>query len=1184
MVKASSGCVIEYAARQILKLQNKFMKKTVINDSSGKRKEVKVIFLTMKLLAALMIAGTMTVSGSVYSQKTKLDLQFANSTVGTILKSIESNSEFIFIYDTELINTLIEKSISIRGANIEHVLERLFAGSNIAWYIDDRQVFLYKKEDIKQLEKLKTAPVITQQPKKNISGSVKDKAGLPLPGVSVIVKGTTVGTVTDPNGVFVMSIPADSQWLVFSFIGMKTQEVAIGGKTMINVRMEEELVGVEEVVIVGYGMQKKESIVAAIAHTTGEQLAKTGATTNLSRALQGQLPGVTTIQISGEPGNEDPRILIRSQGTWNNSAPLILVDGVERSMSDINVSEVESVSVLKDASATAVFGVKGAEGVILITTKRGALGKPQLTVNANTSMKFISRTPDKLDSYNGFLYRNDAIEYEVSVNENSWSYFMPMEIAEHYKLPQSEEDKYIFPNVDWPSEQLNKNASSSQVDLTVSGGTDFAKYFGAISYTHEGDLLKSGLDNGKGYKTKVAYNRFNFRSNLDFNLTGSTIFTVNLSGYVGTKWGGAEYNGAQQLVAAHWIWDGFYFLSPSVMAVRFPDGSWGYNPNAPNTTNPIAYLNNLGNVKNIRTQITTDFILKQKLDFITPGLTVQGSLSYDNRFYSRGGMTDTGGAISKYIDPKIIDKLPGETEWDYTYGTIKSPGINDYDWVLQPVNYLSENTAELGTAYRRIFYQAQINYARTFKKNDLGVTFLMNREKYAKGSEFPRYREDWVGRVTYNYDARYFLETNGAYNGSEKFAPKYRFGFFPSVAVGWMASNEHFLKKEWLNKLKFRYSIGKVGNDNFTSPRWAYTTNWAVDDAETIFGNTFKGSPYTQYKEAVVGNPDLHWEVSKKQNLGLELSVLNNMLNLNMDVYRDDRSDIFMSNTQRQIPNYFGAAPVAANIGKTESKGYELEFRFQRTTKKQLNYWLNWTYSHAKDMVVFMEDPILLYDYQKKAGFQIDQSMGQIGDGYLNNWDEVYSSVGKTSNKQKLPGDTNMIDFNGDGKMDNYDQVPFGFPERPQNTYTFALGAAYKGFSIMVQFYGVYNVSRTYGYYMYGFSDETKSVVFENMVNTWRPWNTDANWTGQRLLSSGDNANRLTVDGSYLRLKNAEIAYTFSGNLIKSLGVKSTRVYINGNNLLYFSKMMDDRETNNVKNGADYPIFRTVTFGMNINF
>lgn len=1159
------------------------MKKTVIDDSSGERRKLSVIFLTMKLLTMLIFIGTMTVTASVYSQKTKIDLQLRNSTVGMILKSIEQNSEFIFIYDTQLVDTRIEKNITTRGATIEEILAELFGETRIAWHIDDRQVFLYKKDELKQLEFLRSVAAVEQPQKKDFTGSVKDEGGFPLPGVSVIIKGTTIGTVTDTNGAFHLSIPASARTLVFSFIGMKQQEVSIAGKNSVSIVMQEESVGVEEVVIVGYGQQKKESIVGAIAHATGDQLSKMGATTNLSRALQGQLPGVTTIMVSGEPGKEDPRILIRAQGTWNNSSPLILVDGVERSMSDLNVSEVESVSVLKDASATAVFGVKGAEGVILITTKRGKIGKPQFTINANTSTKFLSRTPNKLNSYDSFMFRNEAIEYELSVDENAWGYYMPAEVLQHYKQPQSETDRYIFPDVDWKSVQLKDFPLSSEVTFNVSGGSSFSRYFAGVSYVHEGSLLNTGLENDKGYKSKLDYDRFNFRTNLDFNLTRTTTFTVNLSGYVGRKWGGSKFASSPNAEAVHWVWDAFYYTSPAMYPVRFPDGSWGYHPDS-SDPNPLAYLNNNGNQKFVRTQVTTDFILKQQLDFLAKGLSIQGSFSYDNRFYSLGGMVDGGGTVVKYIDPAIVDMLPTETEWDYTYGSVKDPGKNDYDWVMGPVEYQAEEAAEMSKAYRRYFYQLQVNYARTFGKHDLGATFLVNREKYTQGSEFPQYREDWVGRLTYNYDGRYLFETNGAYNGSEKFAPKYRFGFFPSVAIGWMASNEAFLKKDWLTKLKFRYSVGKVGNDNFQAARWAYTTNWQVEEDRTIFGNTSKGSPYAQYSQAVIGNTELQWEVSKKQNFGVEFAVLKNMFNLNVDLYRDDRDKIFMSNTQRQIPTYFGASPVAANLGKTESKGYELEFKFQNATKNRLSYWFAWTYTHAMDKVLFREDPILLYDYQKIAGFQIDQTKSTLGDGYLTNWDDVYSSLGKTTNKQKLPGDANMIDFNGDGKLDNYDAAPFSYPERPQNTYTFSLGGAYRGFSVMVQFYGVYNVSRTYGWHMYGFSDILKSVVFENQLDTWRPWNMDAEWAGQRLTSSGDGGSQRTVDGSYFRLKSAEIAYTFAGKLLKSLDLNSARVYINGNNLLYFSKMMDDRETNNVTNGSAYPMYGSVTLGVNVNF
>jgi TonB-linked SusC/RagA family outer membrane protein len=464
----------------------------------------------------------------------------------------------------------------------------------------------------------------------------------------------------------------------------------------------------------------------------------------------------------------------------------------------------------------------------------------------------------------------------------------------------------------------------------------------------------------------------------------------------------------------------------------------------------------------------------------------------------------------------------------------------------------------------------------------------MNREEYAQGSMFPRYREDWVGRLTYNYDGKYLIESNGAYNGSEKFAPKYRFGFFPSVALGWMLSNESFLKRDWLDKLKLRYSIGKVGNDNFNYARWAYETNWATDGTDgLISGSDFSPTPYTQYKMASIGNPDLQWEESTKQNLGLELAVFKNRINLNVDVYRDDRDKIFMSNSQRKIPGYFGAAAVAANLGKTESKGYEIEVKYQSSPIHPLTYWLTWTFTRATDKVLYAEDPILLSNYLKTAGYAIGQTKSFFQEpGYLNNWDDVYSSLSlSTGNTTKLPGDYSIVDFNGDGQMDDFDKAPYSFPDHPQNTYTFSLGAEYKGFSIMAQFYGVYNVSRIYGWFMYPFTDVFKGVVFENNVNSWRPDNLDATWPGQRLVSKGAEGTRYLVDGSFMRLKNAEIAYTFKGSLIKKLGVSSTRIYLNGNNLLYFSKMMDDREVSaGISNGASYPMYRTVTLGLNVNF
>ena len=1017
-----------------------------------------------------------------------------------------------------------------------------------------------------------------------VRGQVLGADGNSLPGVNVIVKGTTRGTVTDVNGNYSIEIEGTNAVLVFSFIGFNTQEIPVRSQSVINVTLLEDLKALDEVVIVGYGQQRRQSVVGAIHQVSDEELKKTRGTTNLAQSLTGRLPGVTTILSTGEPGNDDPLIFIRGQSTWNNAQPLILVDGVERKMNDIDVNEVESVSILKDASATAVFGVKGAEGVILITTKRGQLGKAKLSLSANSGIKLLSRVPGKLDSYAGLKYRNEAIEHELPVRELGWGDYVPSSILGRYRKPQAPGDEFIFPNVDWQDEMTKDFGSTSQLNLNVSGGTNFAKYFSSLSYSHDGDILESGQENFQGYKTDWGYDRFNYRINLDFNITPTTILTTNVAGYLGVK------NESFFTESGHGsLFTAFYALAPSAFPVKHEDGVWGFNATNSNEGNPVKALNTHGLERIVRSSISTDFKLRQNLDFITKGLSVQGSLSYDNLFVSSGGIFQIGSGLSKYIDPNIINIQPGESVDSYIVWN-PATGSNEFDYVDSPPTYSTEGirTADywgvnnnLESTTRQLFYQFQMNYARNFDKHDLGVTALVNREEFAGGSMFPSYREDWVGRITYNFDERYLFETNGAYNGSEKFGRDFRFGFFPSIAVGWLASNEKFLNKDWLDKLKIRFSIGKVGNDSFSSPRWAYETVWRIG-ASPIFGYpTQQTSPYAQYEEAVIGNPDLRWEVSVKQNLGFELAVLKNMFNLNIDLFKDDRDGIFMSSAQRRIPVFFGASPVAANLGETTTKGYEIELMFRNSTAGGLNYWANWSYTYAKDKILFMEDPQLLPDYQKREGFQIGQNHATLDAGYLQNWNDVYSSTYlSTNNIMKLPGDLRMVDFNGDGQIDSYDSVPYGYPTRPQNTYNFSLGGDLKGFSLMLQFYGVFNVTRNVNN-ITPFSDRLTQLVYEPQSDYWTAENTDAAWKAGRFQSASPDGTLFYYDGSYLRLKTAEIAYTLNPRWLKSFA-SSARVYVSGNNIFFWSDLPDDREDNSGR--LLYPTMRRFTMGLDINF
>ena len=493
------------------------------------------------------------------------------------------------------------------------------------------------------LASAKSYPAETDLQQVVVTGTVTDEQGLPVIGSTVVVKGTTLGTLTDGAGKYTLTNVPQNATLVFTFIGMTPQEVPVRGQTRVDVVLKEMLTTLEEVVVIGYGTQKKESIVGAIAQTTNAQLQQAGSVTNLTQALTGRLPGVITITSTGEPGGtvsgEDAtQIYIRGQNTWNGGQPLIIVDGVERSMSNLDVSEVESISVLKDASATAVFGVKGANGVILITTKRGSLGKTKLSFAYNATAKMTSKLPTLMDSYNAQLIRNESIERETVLAEGSWGDYIPFEIVSRYKLPQAPSDVPIFPNVDWEKALFRDVGWSQRATLNVQGGTTFVNYFASLSYFHEGDMFQD-YQNFKGYSPSFPFDRFNFRSNLDFKLTKTTVLKVNLSGFYSNKKTSNSWDSG--------IWRAVYCLPPDTHIPQFDDGVWGYNPLTASWGNPVESLYNSGLREQRSTELNSDFSLDQNLSFITKGLTARAFLVYDNSIDSQGGINDEAYALNQ---------------------------------------------------------------------------------------------------------------------------------------------------------------------------------------------------------------------------------------------------------------------------------------------------------------------------------------------------------------------------------------------------------------------------------------------------------------------------------------------------------------------------------------------------------
>jgi len=1021
------------------------------------------------------------------------------------------------------------------------------------------------------------------QVQRQIRGKIVDGNQTPIGGASIKVKGTSVATASDDAGMFTLLLPADKHLLTVSKIGYGQVEVDVANKTTVDIQLTDKSIEIEETIVVGYGRQKKETVVGAIAQTSGRILERSGGVSSVGAALTGNVPGVITTASTGMPGEEDPRIVIRGRSTWNNTDPLVMVDGVERPLSAVDISSIETVSVLKDASATAVYGVRGANGVILITTKRGKEGQMQIRGTVNNVIKTVSQLPGKMDSYDALMLRNKVIEYELGISPSSWANYLPQDIINKYRYPADQTERERYVNTDWGKELFRSHAFSQNSSVNIAGGTPFVKYFANADYLYEGDMFRQ-FENARGYKAGYGFNRLNVRSNLDFQLTPTTKFSTNLAGSRGVRkspWGGGnDYS----------YWIAAYTVAPDVIYPRYSDGTWGYYAlNTQAGINSARVLAISGTEYITTSRITTDFTLEQDLKFLAKGLDVRATISLDNTFVEGGrGINDANNNTqSKWIDPNT--GLP-------TYQTAFD-GTNRFDFV-EGINWTTgAGQVRDGATYRRLFYQLQLNYATTIAQNhNITAMGLVNRNQYGTGSSIPSYREDWVFRTTYNYKNKYMLDYSGAYTGSEKFAPENRFAFFNSGGIGWLVTGEEFMKPlSFLNMLKLRASYGDIGDDS-GGGRFLYLTQWAYGGTAGLGvdgrfsysdGNT---SPYTWYKESAIGNPDIHWEKVNKLNFGVDFGLFNDQISGKVDFFRDHRTNVLITGSGRSVPSYFGVSAPTVNDGEVINKGYEVELKFNKQLNRDLRIWADVNITHAKDRVIFADAAELLPEYQKPDNKQVNQTYSYVGSGYYNTWDELYSSTPHESNDlAKLPGNYHILDYNADGIIDTKDNIPYAFPSVPQNTYNCTLGFDWKNFSVMTQWYAVNNVTRQVVFN--SFSGQLNLAYDEGSY--WSKDNVNADVPLPRWLSQASSytpGNRYMFDGSYIRLKTAEIAYTFNhtSSLVKRLGLQHLRVFLNGNNLLFWSKMPDDRESNYAGTGwasqGAYPTVKRFNLGANITF
>lgn len=1005
---------------------------------------------------------------------------------------------------------------------------------------------------------------------RQVTGIVKDQTGEPIIGASVLEKGSTNGVITDLDGNFKLTVSnAVKAVLQISYVGYKTQEISVNGKTLLEVVLKEDTELLDEVVVVGYGAQKKESVVGAISQVSSKELLASPAA-NVSQAIAGKIPGVITTQTSGAPGQDDTKINIRGRATFaGDGSPLILVDGVERTFSQIAPDDIETISVLKDASATAVYGVRGANGVMLITTKRGRDQKPEVNLTANWQIQSPTRSDTYLDSYQSVVLLEEALK-----NDGLPSQFSANDIEMYRKSAAGELsglDAMLYPNVDWYDEVLKKSAPAQRYNVSVRGGTKRMRYYASAELYDQKGLIKELSQDMYGNSSSPSYRRYAFRANMDLFLTKDLTFSVNF----GTRF--EERRGSNTSESSTfsqtfyelnhtpgWLFPVSYEVQNGESTKTLYGGSSQYQSNI------VAALAKGGYYRATNTINETNFVLDYKMDWLTKGLSAKGMVSFDyDSYYKKMFKADF--ATYELNDRDNYESMDA-------YNQFNSDG---------ELAYSKENS----TTYK-LYMEAQVNYARQFGKHDVTAMALYNQNDYRYNSELAKRYQGLVGRVTYGYDDRYLAEFNAGYNGSENFLQGKRFGFFPAVSLGWRISNEEFMAgtAQWLNNLKIRASYGEVGNDiytvNGTAQRFLYEEKWSQVSNAYYFGSSGKTGIY----ESQYPNLGVTWERAHKYNVGLEFGLWNGLLNGNVDVFYEKRNDILTSYLTR--PQWVGVALAAGNLGETKNSGYEIELKHNNRINEDLSYNVGLTYSHARNEIISMDEPELKTAYRKREGNPISQYFGLIAEGFvtqadLDNPDFPVSTFGTVK-----VGDLKYKDANGDGFIDDRDESRIGYSDIPENTYALSLGVNYKGWGFSVMFQGVDHVSRYYdAEAMYAFVSGGK--VKEHHLERWNPAQSEAynlqhaNYPLLHYDNYGDHNQRTNSfflkNGSFVRLKNIELSYTLPENWSKVAGMSNCRLYVNANNLITWDHL--NNLTDPESNGSNrYPIMKTVNFGVNIKF
>ena len=1108
-----------------------------------------------------------------YSQFKTLSVSMSNSTLREVLKTIEKSSQFVFFYLDDAVNLERKVSIDSKNKNIEEILSELFEGTSCTYRISDRQIFISGK-----------APASTeqQQNKRKISGRVTDIKGEPLIGVNVTVDGDANGSITNMDGLYEIFVTKKSVVLKFTYIGFKTSEIRTNASTNIyDVTLEEQVNELEETVIVGYGTQRKISNIGAQSSMKMEDIKTPSA--SLTTTLAGRLAGVVAVQRTGEPGKDAADIWIRGISTPNTSSPLVLVDGVERSFNDIDPEDIESLTTLKDASATAVYGVRGANGVILIKTKPGKVGKP--TVSADYYESF-TRFTKMVDLADGITYMNAA--NEAMRNDG---------IATKYTEDQirntiAGKDPYLYPNVDWLKEIFNDWGHNRRVNVNVRGGSEKVAYYASVSYFNETGMTVTDK-NIDTYDSKMKYSRYNFTTNLNIDVTPTTKVEIGAQGYLG--------EGNYPAISSADLYNAAMSISPVEYPKMFFVNGEAFVPGTStnnNFNNPYSQATRRGYDNLTKNQIYSNLRVTQDLDMLTKGLKLTAMYAFDvyNEIHVH---QDRAESTYNFLDTSVPYDMNGQPILQRIY---------------EGSNVLSYKQETSGN--KKTYLEASLNYDRTFNDDHrVSALFLFNQQSkllYPKGTledAIPYRMMGIAGRATYSWKDRYFAEFNIGYNGAENFSPKHRFGTFPAFGVGWVVSNEKFWQplSKAVSFLKIRYTDGKVGNSEVSDRRFMYLDQMKENgDYGYKFGpNGTKWSGYETVNMAV----DLIWEESRKQDLGIDLKLFNDDLSIVFDLFKERRENILLKR-EHSIPSFLGyntSAPYG-NIGIIENKGFDGTIEYNKRINKDWVIALRGNVTFNKDKWIQGELPEQKYEWMNQYGHNINGVKGYVAEGLFTQaeiddmarWESL-SDANKAITPKPFAsqfgtvkaGDIKYKDLNNDGQIDAYDQTYISRGDVPTTVYGFGFTVGWKDLSVGMMFQGVAGAERVLnGSSVNPFNGGGGSGnLYSNIGDRWTEENPDQNAFYPRLSYGSETTSNINNfqkstwwvrNMNFLRLKTLQISYNLPKPWVNKVHLENAAVYVMGTNLFTLSRFKLWDPELNTDNGASYP--NTTSYSVGINF